>query len=154
MKKGNKSYYGYKGFVATDTDDGYILKTKAEPANVSEMNKLGEIIIGIKAETIYTDKGYSSQDNRNILKGKYKDGIMFKAVRYKSLTGIQKLINRFISKERYIVEQCNGTLKRIFGFARASYMTQEKVDAQFCFKAICFNLLKAHNKALVLKYAF
>jgi IS5 family transposase len=30
LKKGNKSYYGYKGFLVTDTDDGYILKTKIE----------------------------------------------------------------------------------------------------------------------------
>jgi IS5 family transposase len=154
LKKGTKSYYGYKGFVVTDTDDGYMLKTKVEPANVSEMNKLEEMITGIKACFIYTDKGYSSQDNRNILKGKYKDGIMFKAARNKPLTGIQKLINKFISKERYIVEQCNGTMKRVFGFARASYMTREKVDAQFCFKAVCFNLLKGYNKALALNYAF
>ena len=154
LKKGNKSYYGYKGFLVTDTDDGYMLKTKIEPANVSEMNKLEEMMTGIKAETIYTDKGYSSQDNRNILKGKYKDGIMFKATRNKPLTGIQKLINRFISKERYIVEQCNGTIKRVFGFTRASYMTREKVDAQYCFKAVCFNLLKGYNKAIALNYAF
>lgn len=154
LKKGNKSYYGYKGFLATDTDDGYILKTKIEPANVSEMNKLGEMIAGIKACFIYTDKGYSSHGNRDLLKDKYKDGIMFKAARNKPLTGMQKLINKFISKERYIVEQCNGTMKRIFGFTRASYMTREKVDAQYCFKAVCFNLLKAYNKAVVLNYAF
>jgi transposase, IS5 family len=93
------------------------------------MNKLEEMITGIKAYFMYTDKGYSSQDNRNILKVKYKDGIMFKATRNRPLTGIQKLINRFISKERYIVEQCNGTMKRLFGFTRASYMTLENVDA-------------------------
>jgi transposase, IS5 family len=154
LKKGKMCYYGYKGFLTTDTDHGYILRTRVEPANVSEMNKLGEMIAGIKAYFIYADKGYSSQGNRDLLKGRYKDGIMLKAARNKPLTGIQKLINRFISKERYIIEQCNGTMKRIFGFTRASYMTQEKVDAQYCFKAICFNLLKAHNKAVSLNYAF
>jgi transposase, IS5 family len=25
LKKGNRSYFGYKGFLTTDTDDGYIL---------------------------------------------------------------------------------------------------------------------------------
>jgi transposase, IS5 family len=154
LKKGARSYYGYKGFLVTNTDDDYILKTKIEPANVSEMNKLEEMITGIKACFIYTDKGHSSQDNRNLLKGKYKDGIMFKAARNRPLNGIQKLINKFISKERYIVEQCNGTMKRLFEFTRASNMTQEKVDAHYCFKAVCFNLLKAYNKATVLNYAF
>ena len=89
LKKGNKSYNGYKGFLVTDTDDGYILKTKIEPANVSEMNKLEEMITGIKAYFIYTYKGYSSQDNRNILKVKYKDGIMFKAARNRPLTAFR-----------------------------------------------------------------
>jgi hypothetical protein len=76
---------------------------------------------------------------------------MLKAARNKPFTGMQELINRFISKERYIIEQCNDTMKRIFGL---SYMTQPKVDAQYCFKAICFNLLKAHNKAVALNYVF
>lgn len=153
LKKGNRSYYGYKGFLVTDTDDGYILGTKAEPANVSEMNRLADMITGIMAAVIYTDKGYASQENRNHLRGRHEDGIMFRAARNRPLTGIQKLINKLIARKRYIVEQCNGTLKRLFGFTRASYMTRAKVDGQLCFKAICFNLLKAYNKAVALNPA-
>jgi len=154
LKKGNRSYCGYKGFAVTDTDDGYILSTKAEPANVSEMNKLAALKSGITAAVIYTDKGCSSQENRTLLKGKHEDGIMFKAARNKPLTGMQKLINKLISRKRYIAEQCHGTLKRSFRFTRASYMTRGKVDGQLCLKAICFNLLKAYNKAAVLQPAY
>lgn len=78
-----------------------------------------------------------------------KDGIMHKAARNRPLTKRQKLINKLISKKRYIIEQGFGTLKRIFRFSRASYMTKLKVETQFWLKAICFNLLKASNKATI-----
>ena len=81
-------------------------------------------------------------------RNKIKDGIMHKAQKNKPLTPRQKLINKLISKQRYIVEQCFGTLKRKFKFKRASYTTKRKVQAQFTFKAICSNLLKAANKVL------
>ena len=54
--------------------------------------------------------------------------------------------NKLISKRRFKVEQCFGTIKRKFNFSRASYLRTEKVEGQFYFKAMCFNLLKAVRK--------
>ena len=149
LKKGNKSYFGYKGFAVADTDDGYIQGIQVEPANVSEITKLEDMLPVVDAKRFYADKGYASEGNRELLKGKIKDGIMHKAARNRPLTKRQKLINKLISKKRYIIEQGFGTLKRLFRFSRASYMTRLKVEAQFWLKAICFNLLKASNKAVV-----
>jgi len=149
LKKGSRSYFGYKSFAITDTDDGYIQGVQVEPANVSEMTKLEDILPMVQARRLYGDKGYASEGNRELLKGKVKDGIMHKAARNRPLTERQKLINRLISRKRYIIEQGFGTLKRLFRFSRASYMTKLKVEAQFYLKAICFNLLKASNKATV-----
>ena len=99
-----------------------------------------------KNARIYADKGYCSKENRSFLKRKsLKDGIMEKKVREKELTKRQKDKNRLISKKRYIVEQCNGTLKRILRFSRATYITTYKVEGQALLKAICFNLKKAVN---------
>ena len=42
----------------------------------------------------------------------------------------QKLANQLISKKRYIVEQCFGTIKRLFRMGRASYFGTVKVNAQ------------------------
>jgi transposase, IS5 family len=39
LKKGNKSYFGYKGFVAVGAKDGDIEKTHATPANKSEVRQ-------------------------------------------------------------------------------------------------------------------
>jgi len=142
LKKGKRGYFGYKGFAVTDADSGYIQGVKVEPANVSEVTRLEGMLEFVKAERLYADKGYASEANRDALKGKCKDGIMHKAVRGRGLSHWQKLWNKLISKERYIVEQCFGTLKRAFKFRRASYMGCEKVEAQMRMKAICFNLLK------------
>lgn len=146
LKKGKKSYFGYKGFMVTDTDEGFIQTVHVESANESEIDKLEKIIPEINAQRLYADKGYCSQNNRKLIRGKFKDGIMYKAQKNKPLTNRQKIANKLISQKRFIVEQGFGTLKRIFSFARASYMTIAKVTGQFTLKAICFNLLKAINK--------
>jgi transposase, IS5 family len=152
LKKGNKSYFGYKGFIVTDTEDGFIQTVHTESANEAEINKLEKLIPDISAERLYADKGYTSQNNRKLIQGKFKSGIMYKAQKNKPLTERQKLANKLISKKRFIVEQGFGILKRIFSFTRASYMTKAKVNAQFTLKAICFNLLKAVNKIQIEAY--
>jgi len=101
----------------------------------------------LKVKRVYADKGSSSKENRAWLrKKKIKSAIMHKAHRNKPLTERQKLVNRLISKKRFIIEQCFGTLKRIFGIERASYFSTVKVNAQLLLKAICMNCLKAANK--------
>jgi transposase, IS5 family len=79
-----------------------------------------------------------------------KSAIMHKAQRNTPLSQRRRNANKAISKTRYIVEQCLGTIKRIFGMRRASYLSTEKVNAQFTIKAMCFNLLKAANKICLL----
>jgi len=148
LKKGKKYFFGYKGFARVD-EEGYYDKLHTESANEAEIDKLEKVIDGVKAGRLLGDKGYDSAKNRTLLKEKkIKDGIMYKAKKNTPLTPRQKLINKLISKRRYIVEQGFGTLKRRFQFKRASYMTKRKVQAQFTFKAICSNLLKAVNKLL------
>jgi len=61
----------------------------------------------------------------------------------------QRLANKLISKKRYIVEQCFGTIKRLFGMGRASYFGTAKVNAQVMLKSICMSLKKAVNKIFV-----
>jgi IS5 family transposase len=146
LKKGKKSYYGYKGYIATDSKDGYIIKPGATPANTSEAREFIPFTEGIEAIRMLGDKGYASKNNRETLKARgIKDGLMHKATKGKALRASQKLFNKLISKKRYIVEQAFGTLKRKFRFDRASYFGLRKVEAQLTFKAMCFNLNKALN---------
>lgn len=146
-QKGSKSYYGYQGFARCD-EEGFIDKTHVTPANQSELGELEKMTIGLKKGTrLRADKGFFSAQNKAMLKRKgLKSGLMFRAYRNRPLSRLQKQFNRLISKTRWRIEQCFGTLKRRFSFARASYFTAKKVAAQFTMKAMCLNLLKAANK--------
>jgi len=68
---------------------------------------------------------------------------MYKSTKNRKLSKWERIKNKLISKKRYKVEQCFGTIKRRFNFSRASYLCKEKVESQFHFKAMCYNLLKA-----------
>jgi IS5 family transposase len=147
LKKGNRSHFGYKGFMTTDLEDGFITHVHVTSAHVSEVKELANILPQTKIRgRLYADKGYASQANKDQLKVYgLKNGIMEKAKRNKPLSLWQKRFNRLISKVRYKVEQGFGTLKRRFGFARAAYRTKAKVQGQMVLKAMAFNLLKALN---------
>ena len=146
LKKGKRSYFGYKGFARVDPQ-GYFEHCKLRPANEAEAPYFEQIIKGATAKRILSDKGNASARNRNILKANgMKDGIMHRASRGHPLSRWQKRFNKLISKNRYVVEQSFGTLKRKFGHTRSVYMGLAKTEAQFICKAICVNLLKAANK--------
>ena len=119
------------------------------PANQSEPTHFEAAVesADFTPKRSYADKGFSSRANRaHLHKRGIKSAIMHKAQRNKPLSPRQKSANKRISKTRYIVEQCFGTMKRLFGMSRASYTGTKKVNAQFTLKAICLNLLKAGNK--------
>ena len=147
LKKGKRFYFGYKGFVRVSEKIGFIQSLHVTPANKSEVKELGETIADLaEKKSLYADKGYASKENDVLVKKKkLKNRIMLKAARNRPLTHWQKVFNKLISKRRFLVEQGFGTLKRKFQMNRASYMTRAKVEAQLCFKATCFNLLKAVN---------
>lgn len=146
LKKGKKSYFGYRGYVRTDEGDGYIERVEVRPANESETKMLEKMAEGSKAKRVYADKGFASKENRKGLREMgYRDGIMEKASRGKGLTGWQKLKNKLISMKRFVVERTFGTLKRQFKIGRASYRERWRVEGQMNLKAFCYNLLKAGN---------
>ena len=146
IKKGKQSILGFKAFTSVDSRHGFIQAIHVTPANTYEGNQLAEMIDHVQSTDIYADKGYAQASNRQLLNlyGK-KDRIMNKAARGKPLTYWAKLRNKLISKKRYIVEQCFGTLKRLYGMSRASYFGLEKVTGQLHFKSMCYNLQKAIN---------
>lgn len=147
LKKGKKCYFGYQGFARSD-EEGFIDKTHVTPANLSEQKELDKVTNDLPEGTrVKADKGFFSAENKMMLKSKkLKNGLMYKAFRNKPLTKRMLQFNKLISKTRWRIEQCFGTIKRRFTYQKASYFTTQKVDAQFKMKAMCQNLLKAINK--------
>ena len=100
--------------------------------------------------TVYADKGYDSEENRQHLEEhRLLDSIIRKAHRKYPLTEVQTKRNRYLSKTRYVVEQSFGTLHRKFRYARAAYFGLLKVSAQSYLKVMCLSLLKAANRLSV-----
>lgn len=145
VKKGSKSTLGYKGFVRSD-EEGFIAKVHTTPANTGESPEFAAMIDGANAQRVLADKAYASKANRDMLRGRHRDGIMRKAVRGRPLRASEKRFNKLISKRRFRVEQCFGTMKRLFGLHRARYFGVDKTHAQLAMAAIGQNLLKAANK--------
>jgi len=145
VKKGAKSTLGYKAFARAD-EEGFVDKVHAAPANRAESPEFGHMIEGASAQRILADKAYASKANRARLRGKHRDGIMRKAARNRPLRALEKRFNKLISKRRFRIEQCFGTMKRLFGLHRARYFGVAKTHAQLAMAAIGQNLLKAANK--------
>ena len=121
-------------------------KVHITPANRAESPEFGCMIKGVSAQRVLADKAYASKANREKLRGKHRDGSMRKAARNRPLRLSEKRFNTLISKRRFRVEQCFGTMKRLFGLHRARYFGQAKTHAQLAMAAIGQNLLKDANK--------
>jgi IS5 family transposase len=145
VKKGRKSTLGFKGFARCD-EEGFIDRVHTTPANKGESPEFETMVTGAKATRIIADKAYAAKGNRTLLKGKHRDGIMRKAARGRPLRASEKRFNKLISKRRFRIEQCFGTMKRLFALARARYFATDKTHAQLAMAAIGQNLLKAANK--------
>ena len=149
VKKGNKSYFGYRGYAVVDVEDGYVDHVMMRPANESETQQLQEVVNQSPSQpkALLTDKGFASKANRQFLESLgVLDLIQHKKVKGQQLHPIYKELNKTIARMRYKVEQGFGTMKRQFGLSRARYMTTVRVQAQMCWAALGMNLLKAHNK--------
>ena len=98
------------------------------------------------ARRVLADKAYTSKANRDALKGKNRDGILHKAVRGRPLRQSQNRFTKRISKHRFRIEQCFGTMKRMFRLHRARYFGVTKTHAQMVMATLSQTLLKAADK--------
>jgi len=143
--KAGKLHYGYKQHVVTN-QNGFILGVHTTPANESDIKNLAPTLntINLKPRTpVFADKGYASEENDKILIAKkLKNRIMYKAVKNKPLTELEKQINKKISQTRYQVERSFGSIKRWFKVSVARYVGKTKMHSQHLLQAICYNLYR------------
>ena len=130
--------------------EGYVLGGLTCPANESDMSKLKELLERVKLSEgnyILGDKGFASKKNREYIKSKgYKDLIMHKKPKGKEIPIGLKLLNKIISKIRYVVEQTIGILKKHLGLERFRYIGRCKNEMELYLSGIVLNLKKAARK--------
>ncbi|MFH2047487.1 MAG: transposase [Pseudomonadota bacterium] len=92
-----------------------------------------------KLETVYADKGYFGEPNRNFLSlNDFRDGIMRKDTPTAKLTKYEINRNKKISKKRYIVEQYFGLSHLHDRAKRARFTTIVKNTIDVMLRQFCF----------------
>lgn len=149
LKKGKKTYFGYKVHMASDPQTGLVVCGHVTSANRSDMKGLEKVLEKLPEGTqgsCYADKGYSSAENRNLVKRHgLEDAIMYKASRNKPLTEEERGRNKVISATRSRIEKIFGCFKRNLQFARSRYVGLVKVYQEFCLVALCYNMIRVRN---------
>lgn len=146
LGKGRRSWFGDKAFLRSD-GEGFVGKVPARPANEGEAPHFPALLAGCDGARVLADTGFASAAGRGTAKeAGLKPGIMFRAARGRPPTFWHKRFNRLVSASRFVIEQVFGTLKRLFGAARARYLTVGKVEAELTLKAVAMTLLKAANR--------
>jgi IS5 family transposase len=129
-KKGNKSYFGYKGHAKVDTENHFIWKVETTVANTHD----AKVDLANEGEVRYGDKGYHGA------KTKGYDASMKRAARGHPLSISDELRNKRISRIRSPVERCFSVIKIVFKAGHVMVTTVERAAVKITFSAIGYNL--------------
>jgi IS5 family transposase len=129
-KKGNKSYFGYKGHVKVDTENNFIWNVETTIANVHD----SQVDLANEGEVRYGDKGYHGARTKGY------DASMKRAARGHQLSVFDELRNKRISRIRSPVERCFSVMKVVFKAGHVMVTTVERAAVKITFSAIGYNL--------------
>ena len=135
-KKGNKSYFGYKGHIKSDTENNFIWKVETTVANTHD----SRVDLANAGEVRYGDKGYHGAKTNGY------DASMKRASRGHTLSIFDELRNKRISSKRSPVERCFSVMKIVFRAGHVMVTTVERAAVKMMFNAIGYNLLNLLSK--------
>jgi IS5 family transposase len=130
MKKGTKSYFGYKLHGAMDENYGLIRRIEVTVANVHD----SQVDLAKEGEVRFADKGYFGA------KTKGYDAAMKKATRGHPLSHEDEMRNRRISSKRSPVERFFAFTKRVCNAGHVVVTTVDRVRVKMIMIGIVFNL--------------
>ncbi|MGZ5261066.1 MAG: IS5 family transposase [Burkholderiales bacterium] len=129
-RKGKQWYFGMKVHTGTDTDSGLVHTVVATPANVADLNVLGELLHG-QEDSLHGDSAYHSKALKEQAEAA---GIAFnvnqRGTSTRPLTQRQRARNRRLSRVRATVEHAFLVVKRLWGHAKVRYRGIKKNLAQ------------------------
>lgn len=143
ITKGKTSTYGYKAHTLVDSN-GIVEEMTVTSANVHDTVMFEELIDKAplsEGDTVYADKGYHSEKNKEVLKRrKLNDQIMHKRKRNEPENAQIVERNKRISKCRYVVERTFGSLKRSYGWSRTRYVGLSQTTFYLQMRVLAFNI--------------
>jgi IS5 family transposase len=138
--------FGYKLHAAVDLGTGIVRRAIITPANVADVDKGHELVIGDE-RSVYADKGYVGPRMRERLKSSgIRDRVQHKAQKNRPLTPRQRLRNTLIGRRRGRIEGVFGALKRSYGLARMRYMGLARNTAATLITLVAWNLARAADQ--------
>ena len=132
VKKGAKSFFGYKLHAKPDIDHGLIRDLETTPASVHD----SQVDLSRPGEVVYKDKGYFGAVSRGW------DATMKRATRGHPLSIWDRLRNARINRKRAPGERPFAVIKRVFGSGHVLVTTVERVHVKMVFSCLCFNLVQ------------
>jgi transposase, IS5 family len=139
-RKNDRSRYGYKAHVASDGKHQLVRRALVTSATIQEMHFL-EPMIPPGSKSLYADKGYACDENRQLLKSKgIKDGILKKAARHVWLTKADLRQNDVKEKMRSNIERVFAHWKQWQHYRRVRYLGLVKNQLELTLKAVAYNL--------------
>jgi len=130
VKKGSKSYFGYKLHTKLDMEHGLIRELETTTASTHD----SQVDLSKKGEVAYRDRGYHGA----VAKG--YSATMKRGARDHPLGIMDKLRNLRISKKRAPVERHYAVIKRVFKAGHVLVTTVPRVNVKMIFTAVGFNL--------------
>jgi len=139
-KKRGRRYFGYKMHIGVDQGSGIVRRQRLTPANVNDTVEAEALICGDEG-AVYGDQGYDKKARRKALRERgAKDRLMHRPNKHHPLTPRQTRRNRLIGKRRAPIEGVFGTLKRVYGFARARYRSLARNAVHLALLCTALNL--------------
>jgi IS5 family transposase len=129
-RKGKQWYFGMKVHTGTDADSGLVHTVRATPANVADVNMLGELLHGAE-EHLHGDSAYHSKELKAHAEA---SGIEFnvneRGTKSRPLSKAQRARNRRLSRIRAAVEHPYLVVKVLWKHAKVRYRGIKKNLAQ------------------------
>lgn len=142
-KKGGQYHHGYKMHTCVDDEHGLIQSLEVTSADVHDSLVFGQILAS-DDRSVYADKAYDSQKNRDLLKRhNIEDRVLYKGRRNHKQPQWQKELNKIWNKTRSGVERTFAHLKGQQGLGQARYFGVEKTKQWAIMNAIAYNLRRA-----------
>jgi len=139
-KKRGKTYYGYKGHIAIDSETEVIKKVEFSSASIHDSNMFNSLIDETE-QVVLADKAYANQQRKRNLRSKgIFCAILDKGYRNRTLSRKQQKKNRLLSSVRNAVERPFSFMKQVLNYSRCSYYDIRRNRFEFIMCAFVYNI--------------
>lgn len=141
-KRDGKPEHGMKVSLSVDEGSDIVRQVVLTSANVNDMEIFADLVLGDEKK-VYADKGYASEQNRDILALlEIENGILYKGCYRRKLRGWQVSLNKRNSRHRANIERKFAEAKMRHGMEQHRYRGIERNWVQVVFTVIAMNLKK------------